>query len=77
MAAILPDFIRIEPEHTYIALARFLEEYNKHLQNEEINGLISEIGQPHLAQGIYIMWLEKLKEVLEESEKKESGALRN
>lgn len=67
MARILPEFIRIEPCRTYVALMRFLEEYNKNLQNEEINGLISEIQQPHLAQKTYKLWLETLREVLIEA----------
>jgi hypothetical protein len=67
MRSILPNKITIEPEDPYIALLSFLETYNRDLQSEDINNLISEMVQVNLAQKTYRLWLETFKEVLIES----------
>lgn len=56
--------ILIEPCDMYIALMFFLENYNQSAESIDIKCLKSEIGQPHLAQGTYRLWLTTLRDVL-------------
>ena len=67
MSRILPEFITIEPVDVHLAIIRFLEKYNSDLQSPDINGLLGDLTQFHIAQGVHRMWLETFREVLIES----------
>lgn len=56
--------ISVEPCDMYVAIISFLEKYNEDMRSEDIICLKSEMGQPHLAQRTYYLWLVSFKKVL-------------
>ncbi len=51
----------------YIAAHKFLEKYNENIESPDMRGLMGDLTQVHLAQRVFRMWLETLREVLVET----------
>ena len=74
MQSTIPENVKATSLEAYIAMIRFLEEYNKYLQSSDINGLLGDISldtfgymQQSADPSAWIAWENNLKEVLIES----------
>ena len=74
MQSIIPENVKATSLEAYIAIIRFLEEYNKYLQSSDINGLLGDMSldtfgymQQSADPSTWIAWENNLKEVLIES----------
>jgi len=67
MISISHDKITIDSIDAYVAVYKFLEKYNENIESPDLCGLMGDLTQVHLAQSVFRMWLETLREVLVET----------